>query len=44
MILSAKDTEDDALDRYFRTIGQSLRTIVREIPPCLGLFTDSQTS
>lgn len=37
-ILNSSAHEDDALDDEFRTQGQSLRTVVREIPPVFGSF------
>lgn len=37
-VLTASPGEDDALDAELRKQGQSLRTIVREIPPVFGSF------
>jgi hypothetical protein len=37
-VLASSSSEDDALDAEFRTLGQSLRTVVREIPPVFGSF------
>ena len=37
-VLASTSNEDDALDAEFRTMGQSLRTVVREIPPVFGSF------
>ena len=37
-VLSADPAQDDALDADLQTHGQSLRVIVREIPPVFGSF------
>lgn len=37
-LLASSSSEDDVLDAEFRTLGQSLRTVVREIPPVFGSF------
>jgi hypothetical protein len=38
IVLNSTAAEDDALDASFREIGQSLRSVVREIPPVFGSF------
>ena len=38
MVLEADPEEDEALDRQLQEAGQSLRTIMREIPPVFGDF------
>jgi hypothetical protein len=38
MVLESSPAQDDELDAFFRTQGQSLRTVVREIPPVFGSF------
>jgi hypothetical protein len=43
LLLSSAATSDDALDAHFQTQGQSLRTVVREIPAVFGsFFADSK--
>ena len=37
-VLAADPAQDDTLDAELQTLGQSLRTIVREIPPVFGSF------
>ena len=37
-VLTSKEEADDVLDRDLRKEGQSLRVIVREIPPVFGSF------
>ena len=37
-VLAADPAQDDALDAELRAEGQSLRVIVREIPPVFGSF------
>ena len=37
-VLTATAEEDDALDGELRQQGQSLRSVVREIPPVFGSF------
>jgi hypothetical protein len=37
-ILSSSKEQDDDLDREFRSVGLSLRAVVREIPPVFGSF------
>ena len=37
-VLSSDPSEDEAMDRELRSEGQSLRTIMREIPPVFGSF------
>ena len=38
LLLESGPEEDDAMDAEFRQQGQSLRTVVREIPPVFGSF------
>ena len=37
-LLEASAEQDEDIDRCFRERGQSLRTVVREIPPVFGSF------
>ena len=37
-LLESGPEDDDAMDAEFRQQGQSLRTVVREIPPVFGSF------
>ena len=38
ILLQSEPSEEESIDRFLRENGQSLRTILREIPPVFGSF------